>query len=78
METKEIVFEIIASVLNVNVTEITLESTVGDFPSWDSLGQLNILQSVQDEFDVEFEPEEMMDIEDVNDIIKAVESKLLK
>ena len=76
METKEKVFEIIANVLNVNVTEITLESTVGDFPSWDSLGQLNILQSVQDEFDVEFEPEEMMDIEDVNDIIKAVESKL--
>ena len=76
MEIKDKVFEIIANVLNVNVTEITLESTVGDFPSWDSLGQLNILQSVQDEFDVEFEPEEMMDIEDVNDIIKAVESKL--
>ena len=76
MEIKDKVFEIIANVLNVSVTEITLESTVGDFPSWDSLGQLNILQSVQDEFDVEFEPEEMMDIEDVNDIIKAVESKL--
>lgn len=76
MEIKEKVFEIIANVLNVNVTEITRESTVGDFPSWDSLGQLNILQSIQDEFDVEFEPEEMMDIEDVNDIIKAVESKL--
>ena len=76
MEIKEKVFEIIANVLNVNVNEITLESTVGDFPSWDSLGQLNILQSVQDEVDVEFEPEEMMDIEDVNDIIKAVESKL--
>lgn len=76
MEIKEKVFEIIANVLNVNVEEINLESTVGDFPSWDSLGQLNILQSVQDEFEVEFEPEEMMDIEDVNDIIKAVESKL--
>ena len=76
MEIKEKVLEIIANVLNVSVTEVTLESTVGDFPSWDSLGQLNILHSVQDEFDVEFEPEEMMDIEDVNDIIKAVESKL--
>ena len=76
MEIKDKVFEIIANVLNVNASEITLNSTVGDFPSWDSLGQLNILQSVQDEFEVEFEPEEMMDIEDVNDIIKAVESKL--
>lgn len=76
MEIKDRVFEIIANVLSVNASEITLDSTVGDFPSWDSLGQLNILQSVQDEFEIEFEPEEMMDIEDVNDIIKAVESKL--
>lgn len=76
MEVKEKVIEIIANVLNVKSSEITLESTVGDFPTWDSLGQLNILQNVQDEFEVEFEPEEMMDIEDVNDIIKAVESKL--
>lgn len=76
MEIKDKVFKIIANVLSVNASEITLDSTVGDFPSWDSLGQLNILQSVQDEFEIEFEPEEMMDIEDVNDIIKAVESKL--
>ena len=76
MEIKDKVFEIIANVLSVNASEITLDSTVGDFPSWDSLGQLNILQSVQDEFEIEFEPEEIMDIEYVNDIIKAVESKL--
>lgn len=76
MEVKDKVFEIIAGVLEVNITDISLQSTVGDFPSWDSLGQLNILQSVQDEFEVEFEPEEMMDIEDVNDIINAVKSKL--
>ena len=76
MEVKDKIIEIIAGVLEVQPSEIELTSTVGDFPTWDSLGQLNILQSVQDEFEVEFEPEEMMDIEDVNDIIKAVESKL--
>lgn len=76
MEVKEKVIEIIANVLEVSAEEVTLESTVGDFPKWDSLGQLTILQSVQDEFEVEFEPEEMMEIEDVNDIIKIVESKL--
>lgn len=76
MEVKDKVIEIIAGVLEVKPSDITLNSTVGDFPAWDSLGQLNILQSVQDEFEIEFEPEEMMDIEDVNDIIKAVESKL--
>ena len=76
METLEKVIEIVASTCEVDKSEVTGDSTVGDFPAWDSLGQLNILQSVQDEFEVEFEPEEMMDIEDVNDIINTVNSKL--
>ncbi len=75
-EIKEKVFEIVASVCGVDKSEVNENSTVGDFPAWDSLGQLTILQGVQDEFEVEFEPEEMMDIEDVNDIINTVNSKL--
>lgn len=76
MDIKSKVIEIIAKALEVDPEKITLESAIGDFPLWDSLGQLNILQAVQDEFEIELEPEEMMDIEDVNDIIKTVESKL--
>ena len=79
MEKAEIqskVFEIIAGICEVSVDQVNGNSTVGDFPAWDSLGQLNILQSVQDEFEVEFEPEEMMDIEDANDIVNLVEGKL--
>lgn len=79
METIEIqskVFEIIASICDVSIDSVNANSTVGDFPTWDSLGQLNILQTVQDEFGVDFEPEEMMEIEDVKDIVNAVEAKL--
>lgn len=75
-EIKEKVFDIVAKVCGVEKGEVNENSTVGDFPAWDSLGQLTILQSVQDEFEVEFDPEEMMDIEDVNDIVKTVEAKL--
>ena len=76
MNIQKQVFEIIANVLNVNIDEIKSESTIGDFHSWDSLGQLNILQMVQEQFGIEFDFEEMMDMENVNDIIKSVESKL--
>ena len=31
---------------------------------------------VEEAFDISFEPEEMMELEDVNDIVKAVEEKL--
>ena len=51
-------------------------STIGDFPQWDSMGHLTILSNVEEAFDINFEPEEMMDLEDVHDIIAAVEEKL--
>lgn len=75
MNTQEKVMQIIAEVCDVAVENVTLNSAIGDFPSWDSMGQLAILQKVEEAFDIQFEPEEMMEIEDVNDIVKAVESK---
>lgn len=76
MDVKSKVFEIVAQVCDTDVANVTLESTIGDFPAWDSMGHLTILQQVEEELEVSFEPEEMMDLEDVNDIVKAVEAKL--
>lgn len=76
MEIKDKVLEIIASVCETEVSNITEESTIGDFPQWDSMGHLTILSNVEETFDINFEPEEMMDLEDVHDIIEAVEEKL--
>lgn len=75
MNVEEKVKEIVAQVSGVEVSEVSLQSAVGDFPQWDSMGQMAILQQVEEAFDISFEPEEMMDIEDVKDIIAAVESK---
>lgn len=76
MDVKAKVFEIVAQVCDTDAANVTLESTIGDFPAWDSMGHLTILQQVEEKLEVSFEPEEMMDLEDVNDIIKAVEAKL--
>ena len=76
METKDKVIEIIAGVCEVTPAEVTEESTIGDFPAWDSIGHLTILSQVEETFEINFEPEEMMELEDVSDIIKAVEAKL--
>ena len=75
MDVKAKVFEIVAQVCDTDVANVTMESTIGDFPSWDSMGHLTILQQVEEECAVSFEPEEMMDLEDVSDIVKAVEAK---
>ena len=73
METLEKIIEIVAETCEVDKSEVTGESTVGDFPAWDSMGHLS---NVEEAFDISFEPEEMMELEDVNDIVKAVEAKL--
>lgn len=76
MEIKEKIKEIVASVCDVTMNEISESTAIGDYPQWDSMGQLAILQNVEEAFDINFEPEEMMDLEDVADIIKAVTEKV--
>lgn len=75
MEVKNKVIEIMVRDLEIDPSEITMESSIGDFPKWDSLGNLTILQDIQDEFDIELEPDEIIDLEDVNDIINIVIEK---
>ncbi len=76
MNTLEKVIEIVATTCDVEISEVNENSAVGDFPAWDSMGHLSILSNVEEAFDISFEPEEMMEIEDVNDIVKAVDNKL--
>lgn len=76
MDTLEKVIEIVAETCDVEKSEVNENSTVGDFPAWDSVGHLSILSSVEEAFDISFEPEEMMEMEDVKDIVEAVNAKL--
>ena len=76
MTTKEKIISIIAGIIEEKPENITLDSGIGDFAKWDSLGSLNILQEIQDEFDIEIEPEEIIELEDVNDIVNITERKI--
>lgn len=76
MDTLEKVIEIVATTCDVDKSEVTENSTVGDFPAWDSVGHLSILTNVEEAFDISFEPEEMMEMEDVKDIVEAVNQKI--
>lgn len=76
MNVKETVIKIVAEVCETEVENISEQTAIGDFPGWDSMGQLNILQQVEAALEISFEPEELMEMEDVSDIIKMAESKL--
>jgi acyl carrier protein len=73
MTVPEKVIKIIADSIEVEVNKIDEDTAIGDFPKWDSMGQLIIITSLEKEFDIKFDPEDIMELEDVGDMIAAIE-----
>jgi acyl carrier protein len=64
--------EIIARVLNVDLELITDELSSGDIPQWDSVGNLAIISTLEQELDIEFPLEDLFDLTSVRSIIDEV------
>lgn len=72
METQ--VKEIIARVLNVDLALITNELSSGDIPQWDSVGNLAIISTIEQELELEFPLEDLFDLTSVQSIVDEVNS----
>lgn len=64
--------EIIAQVLGLDDTEIDRESSPKDIERWDSVSNINIVMSIEQEFDFRFNLGELDTINNVGDIVDAV------
>ncbi len=64
--------EIIARVLNVPLDVITDELSSGDIPEWDSVGNLAIISTLEEELQVEFPLEDLFDLTSVESIVAEV------
>lgn len=76
MELQSRIIKIIASSLEVNEDQITEDTSIGEIPQWDSMGHIFIISSLEKEFAINFDPEIIMDLEDVSDIVAAIEERL--
>ncbi len=64
--------KIIADVLNVDAAVVTDDLAVGSIPEWDSVGNLAIISTIEQELGVEFPLEDLFDLTSVQAIIDAV------
>ena len=64
--------EIIARVLNVDVGRITDDLSSGEIPEWDSVGNLAIISTIEQELDIEFPLEVLFDLTSVRSIVDEV------
>lgn len=64
--------DIIARVLNVDTSVITDGLSSGDIPEWDSVGNLAIISTIEQEMGIEFPLEDLFDLTSVQSIINKV------
>ncbi len=65
--------EIIARVLNVPIDKVTDDLSSGDIPEWDSVGNLAIISTIEQELELEFPLEDLFDLTSVQSLVDEVE-----
>lgn len=66
--------EIIATQFDVEEDTVTMETTVADDLGADSLDVVEVLMSIEDEFDVEIPDEAIEEIKSVGDLVNYIEA----
>lgn len=76
MDILEKVAQIIADELTCDIEDITPETHLADDLGADSLDAIELIMSIEDEFDVEIEDDDLQSVQTVQDIIDILENNL--
>ena len=68
--------EVIANVLNVDPEEITMDTTFTEDLGADSLDLFQIIMGLEDEFDVQIEPEKTQNISTVGEAVELLKAAI--
>lgn len=66
--------EILAEELSVDIGEINLDTNLKDDLNADSIDMMQVIDVLEQEFDVEVDTSELVNIQTVGDILKYIES----
>ncbi len=68
--------EIIASVLEVDMSDVNEDSSPDTIGSWDSLRQMGIILAVEEQYGVEFDDEEIIYLNSYKKLLESIQNKL--
>lgn len=66
------VIETVASFLKLTPSRLKPEHGVGDFPQWDSLAHISVLNEIEAAFGLSFDIEDIVSIQTIADMIDIV------
>ena len=68
------IIEIFNDILDLEEGQLTPESSPEDIDEWDSMANVNIIVALEEEFEIKFKLEDILDVKTVNDFINLVDS----
>jgi len=60
----------------VDAQLVSLDTTPNDVPAWDSVGHLDLASRLEQAFGISLDVDDLMEMENVREIIRIVNSKL--
>ncbi len=66
------------SAFDVDPQTISINTTPDDVAAWDSMGHVTLASSLEQEFGLTFDVDDLMEMENVKEICRIVQSKLSK
>lgn len=67
--------EYIAKILDVDIEDVGEDAGMNETEKWDSLKQMNIMLSLERDFDIRFEEEQIMDCNSLKSIDELLRDK---
>jgi acyl carrier protein len=57
---------------------VTIDTTPRDIPAWDSMGHVSLISSLEQTFGLNFDVDEVMEMENVRQIVKIIGARRAK
>ena len=67
-----------SSAFEVEPGSVTINTLPGDIRAWDSMGHVTLASSLEQEFGLTFDVDELMEMENVREIVRIVHAKLAR
>ena len=64
--------QIIADLFNISEDKINERSSPDNISDWDSMGHINLIMALEEEFDISFTADEVTEMQSVKDIVQTL------
>ncbi len=75
MEIRSAVYDTISVTFKAEKSQLNDELEIGDLKNWDSLGHMALISKLEEKFNITFELDEVIEMENINDIIEILQER---